>query len=219
MTEALVASHIALWVLVLVLGALVVALARQVGVLHERVAPAGALTGREHPRPGEAAPVLEVEDWQGRPQRLGGADAQGRSTLLLFVSPTCPVCEVLLPVAKRVRDAERGRMRLVVASDGPRAEHEPLVRRHGLDRETYVLSEALGLAWQVGRVPHAVLLDAAGVVRARGLVNTREHLESLLEARDRDVASVQEFAARSAPPPDAPSPGGRLASRGARRVA
>jgi len=35
-------------------------------------------------------------------------------------------------------------------------------------------------------------------VRARGLVNTREHLESLLEARARGVASVQELAARDA---------------------
>jgi len=39
----------------------------------------------------------------------------------------------------------------------------------------------------------AVLIDGDGVVRARGLVNTREHLESLFEARAQGVASVQEY--------------------------
>jgi len=31
-------------------------------------------------------------------------------------------------------------------------------------------------------------------VRAKGLVNTREHLESLLEATERGLASIQEWA-------------------------
>jgi hypothetical protein len=31
-------------------------------------------------------------------------------------------------------------------------------------------------------------------------VNTREHLESLFEARDRGVASVQEYLGRDGPP-------------------
>jgi len=194
-TDALVISNVLLWIAVVALAGLVLALLRQIGVLHERVSPAGALLGGEGPQVGEAAPVLEVADWSGAPRRLGGADPEGRSTLLLFVSPTCPVCKVLLPVARSLRASEPG-VRLVLASDGPRAEHEPFVRAHGLERETYCLSAALGRAYQVGRLPHAVLLDAQGVVRARGLVSSREHLESLFEARDRGVASVQEYLAR-----------------------
>ena len=54
MDEALLISTLVLWVVVLILSAVVVALVRQVGVLHERVAPAGALAGREGPRVGEA---------------------------------------------------------------------------------------------------------------------------------------------------------------------
>ena len=33
----------------------------------------------------------------------------------------------------------------------------------------------------------------AGVIRSKGLVNTREHLESLLEAEARGVATLQDF--------------------------
>ncbi len=199
MVEALIVSNLLLWIAVLTLGALVVALLRQVGVLHERVRPAGALLGREGPRPGEAAPVVEVEAWSGRRLRVGGRDPRGRGTLLFFVSPTCPVCKELLPVLPAVCAAEDPGLRLLLVSDGPREEHEGFVRRHGLASESYVLSAELGLGYQVGRLPYAVLLDEAGVVRARGLVNTREHVESLFEARERGVASVQEYLGQRAP--------------------
>jgi hypothetical protein len=38
-----------------------------------------------------------------------------------------------------------------------------------------------------------VLLDERGVVRAKGLVNSREQLESLFTAKGLGVASIQEF--------------------------
>lgn len=193
MDHALIVSNVLLWIAVLALGAVVVALLRQIGVLHERVTPAGALFGREGPQVGGPAPILEVEDWHGRPLRVGGPSEQGASTLLFFLSPTCPVCKTLLPVLRSLRAAQGGGLRLVLASDGPRAEHEEFVRHHDLEDEAYVLSSALGLAWQVGRLPTAALIDEQGVLRARGLVNTREHLESLFEARARGVASLQEW--------------------------
>jgi len=192
--DALIVSNVLLWLAVVALSALVLVLMRQIGVLHERVAPAGALVGREGPRPGEAAPALEVVDWHGDPLRIGGRD--GAATLLFFVSSRCPICKVLLPIVPDVCAAEDPDLRLVIASDGSREEHADWVREHGLERGHFVLSAQLGMAYQIGRLPYAVLLDGDGIVRARGLVNTREHLESLFEARRRGVASVQEFLAR-----------------------
>ena len=196
MSEALVVSNLVLWVLVVALALVVLALVRQIGILHERVAPAGALLGREGPRPGERAPALEVEDLSGRRHSIGGREPSGAATLLLFVSPGCPVCKALLPAARSLRDAEGGTLRLVLASDGPRDEQLAFVSAQGLEGECYLLSSELGLLYQVARLPHAVLLDAEGVVRARGLVNSREHLESLCEASRRGVASLQEYLAR-----------------------
>jgi len=86
--NALVISNIVLWILVLVLAAVLLAVVRQLGVLHERIAPAGALMLSRGLKVGEAAPVLEVQDLQGRAHRVGEARADGRSTLVLFVSPT-----------------------------------------------------------------------------------------------------------------------------------
>jgi methylamine dehydrogenase accessory protein MauD len=174
----------------------VAALVRQIGVLHERVAPAGALALGHGPAVGEAAPVVAVEDLAGAPREVGGPSPEGRSTLVFFLSPTCPVCKALLPVLASVARAEGERLRIVLASDGPRAEHEAFVREQGLRTFPYVLSPALGITYGVSRVPYAVLIDAGGVVRAKGLVNTREHLESLFEATERGVASIQDFIRR-----------------------
>lgn len=196
MESALLVSNVALWVAVLVLAAVALALARQVGVLHERVAPVGALVTGPGPKVGEAAPRLDLEDLGGGPVAIGGPAPDGRSTLVLFLSPSCPVCGTLLPVLQSVARGERGWLRVVLASDGPRAEHEAFVRDRGLEAFPYVLSLELGLAFRVARLPHAVLVDGAGVIRAQGLVNTREHLESLFEAKERRVASLQEFLAR-----------------------
>jgi methylamine dehydrogenase accessory protein MauD len=192
-TGALLVSHVLLWVLVLALAGLVLALVRQIGVLYERVAPAGALMVGRGPAVGEAAPVVTALDLRGVSHQIGGQGPEGRSTLLFFLSPTCPLCKTLLPVLRSVARSEGRRLRIVLASDGPPEEHETFVREQGLERFPYVLSPVLGFTYQVGKLPYAVLLDAAGVIRSKGLVNTREHLESLFEAEERGVASIQDF--------------------------
>jgi methylamine dehydrogenase accessory protein MauD len=193
MLEALLISNVVLWVVVVVLAAVVLALVRQIGVLHERVAPAGALMTHSGPRVGEAAPRFELADWLGRPVTVGGASVDGKATLLAFVSPTCPVCKTMLQILDSVQGKEQRWLRLVLASDGERAEHESFVRDWGLAEGTYVLSSQLGLTYQVPKLPYALLIDAGGVLRAKGLVNTREHVESLFEAMERGVESVQDY--------------------------
>jgi methylamine dehydrogenase accessory protein MauD len=193
MTEALLISHVLLWIAVVVLAAVLVALVRQIGMLHERVFPVGALLMPGGPRVGEAAPALTVTDLAGRVMQVGGVEPVGRRTLLFFVSPTCPVCKTLLPVVLGLTPNLTPPTRLVLASDGDLAEQRAFVARAGLAEHPYVVSSALGLAYQVGKLPYAVLIDERGVLRAKGLVNTREHVESLFEAARLGVASMQEW--------------------------
>jgi methylamine dehydrogenase accessory protein MauD len=190
---ALAVSNVVLWALVLALAGVVLALTRQLGVLHQRIAPAGALMLNRGLTVGEPAPVLELAALDGRELKVGAVRDDGRSTLLLFVSPTCPVCKTLLPAVKSSRKDERSWMDVILASDGDTAEQREFVRSQGLEGIPYVVSAALGLAYQVSRLPFAALLDERGVLRARGLVNSREHLESLFEAKRLGVASLQEY--------------------------
>jgi methylamine dehydrogenase accessory protein MauD len=206
MTTALVVSNVVLWIAVLVLVAIVAALVRQIGVLYERVLPAGALMLSRGPEVGEPAPVVVADVLAGGTREVGGARPDGRSTLLFFLSPTCPVCKALLPALRSVARDEARWLDVILASDGPRAEHEQFVARHGLDAFPYLLSAPLGVAHRVGKLPHAVLLDGAGIVRAKGLVNTREHLESLFEAHERGIASIQDFVHGGRVDPDGGAP-------------
>jgi methylamine dehydrogenase accessory protein MauD len=193
MTEALVISQVILWIVVAALAVVTLALARQIGILHERVAPMGALMTDRGPQPGDTAPVLEVRDLAGAPVRIGGPVANGKNTLVLFVAPTCPVCKRLLPfVAAFARD-ERRQLDVVLVGDGDRVEQERLIRQHQLQGLTYVISAEVGMMYRVGKLPYAVLLDETGVIRAKGLVNSREHLESLVIARETGYASVQDY--------------------------
>lgn len=180
-----------LWVAVVVLALLLWALSRQVGVLFERVAPMGALVTDAGPAVGEASPSFNLRGIQSEAVEIGGAAA--KPTLLFFLSPTCPVCKKLIPVLKAVeRDEQRG-LRVVLASDGEAADHLRFVRELGLGSMPYVLSTELGMSYRVSRLPYAVLLDAHGVVAAKGLVNSREQLDSLLNAHDMGTPSIQKY--------------------------
>lgn len=193
MIHALLISNMVLWAAVLALALVVLALVRQLGILHERIAPAGALLLERGLKVGETAPEVTVADLDGQTRSIGSASPDGRSTLLVFVSPTCPVCKALLPVVKASRRSERQWLDIVLASDGSEEEHRQFVAAHGLSGIPYVLSAPLGMTYHVGRLPFAALIDSAGILRARGLINSREHLESLFEAQSRGVASLQQY--------------------------
>jgi methylamine dehydrogenase accessory protein MauD len=190
-------SVIVLWIVVLCLLAVVLALTRQLGVLHERIAPVGALMLNRGLAVGEPAPTMDVVDLHGANLRLGAPRTDGKSTLLLFVSPTCPVCKSLLPIVKSSGRDERDWLDIILASDGNTDEHRDYIRANGLAGIPYVLSAPLGMTFQVSRLPFAALLDEAGVLRARGLINSREHLESLFEAKRLGVASLQDYFANA----------------------
>ena len=191
METALLISNGLLWCAVMALVVIVVALARQVGVLFERVAPMGALVTDSGPKIGEPAPAMALRTLDQAGLQLPGAT--GTSTLLFFLSPTCPVCKKLLPVLKSMQKAENGWLRMVLASDGDQIEHQAFRREYGLTGFPYVLSTQLGMAYRVARLPYAVMIGANGNVSAKGLINSREQLESLLTAHELGVTSVQEY--------------------------
>jgi methylamine dehydrogenase accessory protein MauD len=191
-TDALLVSNVLLWCVVIVLAVVVLALARQVGVLHERVAPAGALMPTTGPKVGEATQPATYPGLDGGPVVVGGPDGNARATLVLWISPTCPVCKALVPTATSMARAER--LRLVFASDGDKpAQHQAYVADLGITAYPYVVSQALGLAYAVSKLPFAVLIGGDGVLRSKGLVNTREHLESLVESMRSGVQSLQDY--------------------------
>ena len=194
----LIASQVVLWIGLLALGVVCMALARQIGVLHQRIAPAGALSLPQPLKLGDPTPEMELPGLDGSLVKIGGPRG-ARSQLLLFLSPDCAICETLLPALRSAEGAERSWLDVVLASDGEAGRHEAFVRDKGLGKFPYVLSEHLGRSYGVSKLPYAVLIDETGKLSSTGLVNTREHLESLFVAKETGVSSIQQFLSQRGP--------------------
>jgi hypothetical protein len=163
------AAFVVLWVLVLVLAVVVAALARQIGVLHLRVEPLGALeVDDEGPALG-ATPEVRIARGRvgGTPVRVGGP---GPRRLVAFVSPTCPICEHLAPSL-------------------------PAAARAGGLVAQVVWDPELEVAYRVPGVPFLVVLDELGVVRSKGTVNSLEQIEGLIDTARRRMGEAGELRA------------------------
>ena len=180
-----------LWVVVILLSIAVLALARQVGVLHERVAPAGALIHGAGPGVGEPSPRLEVHALAGNAITVGGNLSAGKALLMLFVSQSCPICKKLIPIALDFSKSER--LDVLFVGDANLGEQRRLVEQFAIDDHCFVNGPQIGMAYRVDKLPYAVLLDDLGVIAAKGLVNSREHFESLIIAKETGFASIQSY--------------------------
>ncbi len=180
-----------LFALVIALTVGLLALGRQVGILFERVSPMGALVNDSGPEVGQQTPLFSLPSLNGGTVSLG--PKPGKATLVFFLSPTCPVCKKLLPIIDSVRKAETAWLDVVLASDGQKAQHERFIETAKLGDYPYVVSTELGLAYRVARLPYAVLFDQHGTIRAKGLINSREQFDSLFNAYDMKVASIQSY--------------------------
>jgi methylamine dehydrogenase accessory protein MauD len=193
MSGPLLAALALQWIVIIGMAALIVGLFRQVGLLHERLPSAGALSLSGGARPGDPIASANYELLGGGTIAIGGESADGRGTLVFFVSPTCPVCKSILPVVLSVARHVSAQTRLVLASDGDAPLQERMVEREGLSAYPLVLSMELGRKFGVGKLPYAVLLDASGHLVSKGLINNREHLESLFEAQRLGVSTLEDF--------------------------
>lgn len=189
--EALIVSNILLWCLLIALSFAVMGLVRQIGVLHGRLAPAGALMVDKGVAVNEPAPQVTAADRSGRPVNFGYAGEKAQ--LLFFLSPTCPICKSLLPAIKSIAKEQAHRLDVVYVSDGDMDAQKALIAEHKLEDATYVVGPEVGMTYQIGKLPYAALIDSTGVLRAKGLVNSREHLDSLFETEHLGSATLQQY--------------------------
>jgi methylamine dehydrogenase accessory protein MauD len=192
----LLASNILLWILVAIMAVVIFALTRQIGVLFERVAPAGALAMNQNLSVGDDAPQLSLATIDAKMIDIGGVQPQRKSQLVFFSSPECPVCKTLMPALLSAAKQESDWLNVVIASDGKDQDHDAYVKQQSLGAYPYVVSELLGKTYGVAKLPYAVLIDESGKLASLGIVNTREHIDSLFEAKEHKVASIQDYLSR-----------------------
>lgn len=166
MTGIWLVSYVLLWLTVAALGFAVVALLRQIGVLHTRVAPMGVHFAGEGPELDQPAPLLAL---------TGGRTVDYRSspvTLLTFTSPTCEICAALKPALERLSRSYD--------------EVDLTIIDHDAEPSTFA-------AFRVRSTPYLIAIDHRGIVRSRGVANTLDQAEEMLaevladEARPLDL--------------------------------
>lgn len=185
-------SYFVLWAVVLVQAVLLLSLSRLVGRLSKRLPPSGARMIDPGPDLGQSLPAWRGTDLLGRD--LAWEFPRERGVFLLYVSPHCSTCAQLAPAAKRffkeIGDEAEGVWVLTIGSEQV---HHDYIRKRGLDRHPVVAEESLPEELRLGGAPFAIWADAEGVVRAKGMVNTREHLESLRAAAAGGHDSIESY--------------------------
>ena len=108
-------SHALLWIVVIIEGVLLLALARQIGLLHQRLGSGGARIMNVGLTIGETVPIPnEIYDIDN--QRFTLAIERGKRTLLLFISTTCSTCSSLMPQLKKLSHFERDNLEIKVVA-------------------------------------------------------------------------------------------------------
>lgn len=131
--------------------------------------------------PAIGAPVdaVEVKGLLDTPVLLGTPPGK-LGSLLVFVAPGCSACAELAPALRSLERSDGRDLHLVVVSiDGDESGNRAYARSHRLDAVDYVTDPLAGGRYGVTATPYAMLLDHENVVRAKGIVNTLEQLESM----------------------------------------
>ena len=172
----LVASHIGLFAVVAALGFVVLSLARQIGVLHERTAPAGAtLRNLRASQPSDPNGTA-VTDLSGRTRPLGEF-ARGRALAVLFIGPDCPICKAIVPRFEPALE-NLGLLTCYAGGNEPKAAQERYAEQYGLEPARYFIGADLAMALQVLQTPTLVVIDSQGRVVLRDVLRGPGHLQS-----------------------------------------
>lgn len=172
-------SVIVLWILVAVLTFLVLLVYRQFGLLYLGSSGAVRLRGREV---GQHAPdglLLRGGDGGEIPLDWRAA-GDGRFTVLLLTAEKCPLCNELLLHLDDFIDRWK-RLADVIVAD--RVEREvDNVRGVGTRRWRHGLSVggACHAAFDVDVQPYTYIIDSAGIIRARDIVNVPQAIDAML---------------------------------------
>ena len=177
MSGAWLVSYLVLWSVVLFQGFVIFLLLRQLGVIYLGTAQGVARDGLA---PGTRAVDFALPALDGRTLSL--ADFRGRSLLLVFGSASCAPCRTLIPDLNAFARERAAELQALFLCRGSEDEAQRFARE--LDVQVSLAAhpdEKLPDAYKARVTPFAFLIDAEGIVRAKGLANNREHLEMLVE--------------------------------------
>jgi methylamine dehydrogenase accessory protein MauD len=184
MSNGFLISYSVLWVLMLLMAICIVVLGRQIGVLHNRMPSRVARVAPAGPEIGEVLAPSEALDIYGARVKLPLPN--GRPAVLVVISTTCDTCSELMPGLRVFQKAYRKHFDVVLIS---RTKHEPsnfeFIERNYLKDFTFIASVDIATKYKVATSPYALIVNSAGQLTAKGMINFAEDLESLVNASEK----------------------------------
>jgi peroxiredoxin len=174
MSEPLVISHLALWLLVTIQGLVLL------GVVHAlfRTGAQGALNVDRGDLDKREAPDFTAKDIAGA--TVSSSDLADRMRVFLFVSPNCSRCNVTLGELEALEYKADGNVVIVCQSQGETC--RKLIDMYGLGYRVLIDDERrLSKAFGVFQVPAAVLVNEKNRIEVHGKRIEGVELEALLQ--------------------------------------
>lgn len=163
----------------------IIAIVRQIGLLHLRLSPVPALDSGG-PQPGSEV-VLE----DAAVQTLPSSRTRPETIIVGFISPTCNLCLPLLPAFHALAARLQPHERILLVSDADKDRTREYVSAKKIS-VTVVSAPSAFKQNDIPGAPFVVVTDGALRCLASGGVNTLEQIESLLEKaeQERDAMST-----------------------------
>ncbi len=116
---------------------------------------------------GKRLPAIALKSLDGNSVSLDSIIDKKKSTLLLFVSPSCQPCESLLPEVAKWKRELASKTRILLISSGKAKDNRKKFEKQGFD-EIYLqdlneLAETIGAKW----TPTAVLVNRDGTIASK----------------------------------------------------
>jgi methylamine dehydrogenase accessory protein MauD len=170
----LIISVVLLWVAVLFLAFLLLGTLRGFGVLGWKLEQMQAITprriGREGLILGSKAPDFTLP---GPSKEVSLHDYAGRKVLLVFTQNGCGPCNGILPDLKRTH--EKAEAQVLVVNEGEPGEKAdnafPVLKQEGW---------SVSKRYSVLATPFAFFIDEQGMIRGKGVINSRQQIHYVL---------------------------------------
>ncbi|MFM8593423.1 MAG: TlpA family protein disulfide reductase [Chloroflexota bacterium] len=185
MTGFWLVSYIALWILVIALGALLLLLYRHFGMMSlgtlEGVQRDGLSLGAEAPAISGITADGNDATWQPK---------SGSYQMLLFASPDCEPCSAIMPFAQQLANAKTN-VKVASVVQGPKTEVVRMVDKHHPSFQT-LADDGSGAfpRFQVRVTPFGFVIGPDGRILAKGLCSDPARMRMLLQS-----AGLQDAAA------------------------
>ncbi|WP_270180307.1 peroxiredoxin family protein [Alkalihalobacillus sp. CinArs1] len=161
-------SHIGLWLFLFFQFAILLYFLKQVTHFLNRFRSSGGTVEEKALRIGDPAPLFRSKDQNNR--LLSMSELNGKHTIMIFRSATCPTCSTLLSNVPHLAEQFEANM-LIVSQEKLGKEFCPSIAN-----TSYIVAPELFETYYIKKVPTIFIIDPSGNVAATGDMNELDNL-------------------------------------------